>query len=294
MYLVGVNCERPEGGDFQRALDRIVEIGGRVAEIDLDILPFILDGVVADRVADYAREIMLRKPLRYSAHVSSVLDMRSRDGYAAHENLLLRSIDVCGRLGVEVLTVHYENRGKLEWVERRFFDAYRCASDYAAEKSVRMAMENIEIEDYRLALDFVQSVDRRNLQFALDTGHLFLSCGYFGQDFFEALQECAANAGHVHLNDNVGKFMELRITDFDAYRRVPMNRRALFGMGDLHYPPGFGTLPFDQVFCALKAHRKLEDVFLICEYEREAFRPFENIVVEKMTEKAEALNVDGY
>ena len=293
MYLVGVNVEQPEDGDFARALGRVVEIGGCAAEIDLDILPFILNGQVSDVVTDYAREVMRGKPLRYSAHVSCALDMRSRTDFDDHENLLRRSIDVCGRLGVEVLTVHYEDRGRITWVERRFLDAYRRAADYAGERNVKLAMENIEIEDYRLALDFVSEADRENLLFALDTGHLFLSCGYFGQDFSSALQSCAALAGHVHLNDNAGKFMELRITDFEAYRRVPMNRRALFGMGDVHFPPGFGALPFDQVFDALKANLKQEDVFLILEYGREAFRPFERQVVRNMTEKAAQLNADS-
>ncbi|MCI1964919.1 MAG: sugar phosphate isomerase/epimerase [Oscillospiraceae bacterium] len=285
MFYLGVNCERAEDHDLAKTLHRAKSCGYDAAEIDLDILPFILDGELCRPVVDYAQDVMSRIHLRYSAHVSSALDLRSTEHFDAQKNLLFRSIDVCALLGIQLLNVHYEACSKIRWVEQRFCDSYREAAQYAQERGVILSIENIEIEDYRLVLDFVSEVGHENFRFTLDTGHLFLACAYFGEDFETAVDRCMPYVGHMHLNDNTGRFMPMRITDFARYKRVPMSYRNLFGMGDLHLPPYFGKLPFDMIFEKLTQKKGTQDIFLICEYNREDFQPFEQEICRKVRQK---------
>ncbi len=285
MFCLGVNCEKTEDHDLGKALRRVEECGYKAAEIDLDILPFLLDGEICGPAVDYAKAAMSRFRLRYSAHVSSALDMRAVSGFEAQKNLLFRSIDVCSLLGIELLNVHYEARSKIQRVEKRFCDSYREAARYARRKRVILSIENIEIEDYRFVLDCVTEVGDDNFRFTLDTGHLFLACAYFGDDFKAALDECMPFVGHVHLNDNTGRFMPMRITDFEGYKRLGMPYRNLFGLGDIHLPPYFGKLPFDMVFEKLLRKRAEEDIFLICEYNREDFGPFERDICRRVGRK---------
>ena len=285
MFYLGVNCEKAEDCDFEKTLRRAEDCGYEAAEIDLDILPFILDGELCARVVDYAKEAMARFRLRYSAHVSSALDMRSTSDFDAQRNLLFRSIDVCSLLGIGLLNVHYEADSRIEWVERRFRDAYREAAQYAQEKRVVLSIENIEIEDYRRVLDCVSEVGHDNFRFTLDTGHLFLACAYFGGEFEAAVEQCMPFVGHVHLNDNTGRFMPMRIADFEGYKRVSLSYRNLFGLGDLHLPPYFGKLPFDMVFEKLLRKQGTGDILLICEYNREEFRPFEREICRTVGRK---------
>ena len=69
-------------------------------------------------------------------------------------------------------------------------------------------------------------------------GHAALAAGVFGFDYIE---ECAAAAPlvrHVHLHDNLQK------TNLTG--EPPVSEHPVYGLGDLHLPPGRGTIPLGR------------------------------------------------
>ena len=71
-------------------------------------------------------------------------------------------------------------------------------------------------------------------------GHAALAAGFFG---FDLIEECCAIAPlvrHVHLHDNLQK------TNLTGEPQV--SEHAAYGLGDLHLPPGRGTIPLEDLF----------------------------------------------
>jgi sugar phosphate isomerase/epimerase len=87
----------------------------------------------------------------------------------------------------------------------------------------------------------VAAIDHPAVGVCLDVGHAAVAATVFGFDY---LGECAAVAPlvrHVHLHDNLG-----RPEPEGGEPRVA--ERLTYGTGDLHLPPGRGTIPLEELF----------------------------------------------
>jgi sugar phosphate isomerase/epimerase len=247
-------------------------------EISLDTFPFIIGGKVARDCVEAVRSVLARHRLAYSAHVSLGVDLRDTAREELQRRVLAASIEVCGSLGADPLVLHYELASRDARVEERFLDAHREAAEAAARLGLRLCIENIEVELVEPVVRFVRAVDRPNFRMCFDAGHAFLASRYFHFDFLEALRAALPLLGHVHLNDNTGDFEELRITDRPTYNQLPMGLRRTFGRGDIHLPPFWGSIPFEEVFALLREYLGM----FVCEYTAQDFTPFNRSVQEKV------------
>ena len=131
--------------------------------------------------------------------------------------------------------------------------ALREAGDLAGELGVTIAVENYyperpivrgAIYDYSVwtsqLAEQIFAVDHPAVGICLDVGHAALAAGFFGFDFIE---ECGATASlvrHVHLHDN------LQRTNVTGEPQA--SEHTVYGLGDLHLPPGKGTIPLEDLF----------------------------------------------
>jgi sugar phosphate isomerase/epimerase len=74
----------------------------------------------------------------------------------------------------------------------------------------------------------------------LDVGHAALASGVFGFDYIEECTTIAPLVRHVHLHDNLQK------TNLTG--EPPLSEHPVYGLGDLHLPPGRGTIPLEDLF----------------------------------------------
>jgi len=84
----------------------------------------------------------------------------------------------------------------------------------------------------------VEELGAPNLGLTLDVGHACLGAPFWSKDFGSALAEAAPYVQHLHWHDNFGRLEGLSPADYD---RLPN------GEGDLHLPPGWGSMPLDAV-----------------------------------------------
>ena len=111
-----------------------------------------------------------------------------------------------------------------------------------------LVIENIEVELIEPVIELVAEVNSPNLRLAFDTGHAFLASKYFKFDFIDAFKKTLPYLAHLHLSDNTGNFEDLRITDRAKYDALPMGYRIEYGRGDIHLPPYFGEIPYNELF----------------------------------------------
>ncbi|NLE14665.1 MAG: sugar phosphate isomerase/epimerase [Spirochaetales bacterium] len=277
--LVGVKMPRVRTLDALDAfLSKVQAQGFDAVEMSLEMFPFILDGQICKVWVDAVEAVLGRHPLLYSAHIGRGLDLRNIDDHELHASVLRSSLQVCHALHIDILVLHYEIKTNNLKAERQFLDAHRWAADLGGQLGITLAVENIEVELVEPVVGLMDQIKHPNLKLNLDTGHAYLAAKRFHFDFLDAVKQMAPHLCHMHLNDNTGRFEELRITDRLAYDCLSMSHRREFGRGDIHIPPFFGSVPFDEVFSSLQSYQGR----FICEYTYEDFEPFNQAIQEKV------------
>ena len=274
--VIGINLPEVRAEDIDQVVRQLVENGYDAIEYCLSDHPLIVGGEIKKEFVQYVRNIFKRYNVRFTAHIGEGLDLRSEFEYDLHKRVLFASIDICAQMGLSPLTLHFEQATPYLFREERFFQAHVEAADYAAQRGIRLFIENIEVEHYAKVLSFIRRANHPNLRMTLDIGHLNLAANHFGHPFLDAVLECAPYVGHLHLSDNVGIFEAMRLTNFDLYRTLPIGYRVALGRGDIHMPPYWGNIPIDEVLSIL-ARNKYDGMY-ICEYYNERFVPFNSII----------------
>lgn len=284
--IVGVNV--PGGtklGDLDSALKKITAAGFDAAELNLTSCPIIIGGRMMKPVVEYMKKVMAAYPLKYTAHAGYGMDLRDLENQDIQRKVLLTSIDACAELGMNPLNLHYEEYDRVRMREDAFFRNVLEAAEYGQEKGIRINIENIEVEDYRYALDAVKKTAHPNVGMTLDLGHLFISSNYFGYDYLQAVRECAPYVRHLHVNDNNGVFEPMRITDHHMYDTLDRGYRFAYSRGDIHIPPFWGDAPLADAFSILKK-ANYHGVWL-CEYYSHLFEPLNDQILRHVREEIE-------
>jgi len=279
--LIGVNLPKIKGFEaLNETLTRIKDEGFNGVEINIESFPMIIEGEICQPWVDLVRSVLEMHELFYTAHIGRGLDLRDTNRPELHRAVLASSLEICRQLNMRVLVLHYEIKSQDFKVEEQFLDAHRWAADLAGKLGVLLCVENIEVEIVEPVVELAQKVDNPNLKLNLDTGHAFLAANYFHFDFLKAVSLMVPYLGHMHLNDNTGTFEELRITNRPVYDSMTMSWRREFGKGDIHIPPFFGKIPFDDVLALCKDYSGV----YICEYTYNDYTPF-NVSVQQTVRK---------
>lgn len=205
-------------------------------------------------------ESLLDADLAYTVHAPIELNLMQPAGADLHRDVLLASIRFAGEIGARAVVCHAGQRAWTRDARISFKDqlaaeryALREAGDVAGDLGVSVAVENYypdqtvlsgAVYDYSvwpsgLAAQ-VFEVDHPSVGICLDIGHAALAANAFG---FDLVEECAAAAPlvrHLHLHDNLGR------TDLDVDPVCYGN--PVYGVGDLHLPPGSGAIPLEDLF----------------------------------------------
>jgi sugar phosphate isomerase/epimerase len=140
-------------------------------------------------------------------------------------------IDLCYGIEVPILVVHpfigFDKHSPTDEGLERF----KSLAEYASEKNVKLAIENVEGEEYFDCL-MKGLTDFESVGFCLDTGHQM--CYNRGRDF---LSEMGDRLIYTHINDNMG------ITYQDG---------RIFWHDDAHLLPFDGVQNWDKLASQIK------------------------------------------
>lgn len=249
------------GGGFaglERGLARLVGARCSHAELSATALHITVQGRDnAPRVAAIA-EICARHALRYSVHAPIAVNFMDEIHAELHQAVLASSLRFAAHIGARAVVIHpgrvhpqadLAARARLLAVER---DQVLRAADLAGRSGQVVAMENLNPNrnmmagtmtsyalDPRLLAEQIAAIDHPAVFGTLDFGHAWLAAGRLGFDYLAALREFAPQVGHLHITDNCG----VPITYVDATD----DEHVAYGMGDLHLPIGWGSVPYDAL-----------------------------------------------
>jgi len=253
MYVDGVSGLAEDLGALKRSEPDFVEVWPQN-------LGVILGGRLDTNRLRAVGELLLEAELAYTVHAPLEINLMDLTSHGLQRDVLDASLRFAKGIGAEVVVCHAGQRIGARDARHSMGDQLSAersvlweAGDLAGELGVTIAVENYYPEqpilrgavyDYsawpsQLA-EQISTVDHPAVGICLDVGHAALAAGFFGFDFIE---ECAAIAPlvrHVHLHDN------LQRTNVTGEPQV--SEHTAYGLGDLHLPPGRGTIPLEDLF----------------------------------------------
>src|ERR687896_2085026 len=207
--------------------------------------------------------LLLEAELAYTVHAPLEVNLMDLSTHGLQRDVLNSSLRFAQGIGAEVVVCHAGQRVAARDARHSMEDqlsaersALREAGDLAGELRVTIPVEEYyperpivrgAIYDYSVwtsqLAEQIFAVDHPAVGICLDVGHAALAAGFFGFDFIE---ECGATASlvrHVHLHDN------LQRTNVTGNPQA--SEHTVYGLGDLHLPPGRGTIPLEGLFRSL-------------------------------------------
>ena len=92
----------------------------------------------------------------------------------------------------------------------------------------------------------LEAIDHPNVGMTLDIAHLHIAAHDLGFDYLAAVAEAAPWVKHLHANDNFGRLDQGFDNEVD---------RWAYGEADIHLPPGWGSIPYAQLFQRLPTYQ---------------------------------------
>jgi len=230
------------------------DVGYDYVEIPVDAIDVVYRGRLLPRRLRALKELLSRFELNYTVHAPLALDLRTREDHELQLELFRASLCFTAEIGAEIFVYHYGRKGSDPDLEELLYQGISEMASYATELGVLICVENIEIDTIQNVVDFVRQVAKESVGMTLDLGHGYLAAGYFGFDFLEAVRQARPYVRHIHVSDNFGRFEETRLVSYELYKQIPYRRRLALGKGDLHLPPGWGEVPWEEALRLLKGY----------------------------------------
>ncbi len=285
------------GGSLDRLADELVyfqECGYDAVELSVHGLDVIVGGRLQRRQLERLRAITERFDFLYTVHPANRINLafptRGVGGtpeLGLEQEVFVACLDACAAIGAKVMVYHsglvalheaafglalLPDDEALEAARAQEVSALRDLMPLAAERGVIVAMENRDPHPWEIAVLWrfgldadqlpkyhagilidnlvrqIAEVNQPNLGLTLDLAHLFLAANQCDFDFLGAIRQAAPCVRHLHGSDNFGR---LGSVFADLSERIP------YGDGDLHLPPGWGTIPHVEALAQLDGYEGL-------------------------------------
>lgn len=247
-----VPCRDPDWRDLGGEIDAAIEAGVSLIELPLYWLDIVAGRrIMRERLADIAA-ITRGRGARYALHGHLGINlMEAPHRLALHRELLALNIEIAAALDAPHLVVHTglvaaNNAADLEDAYARQRDAMFAAGELARAAGITICVENVF--DYtgqrltalpgRLARE-LDAIAHPNVRATFDFSHGMIQATTQRADIMAEAQALAAHACHLHVHDSFGM-----PADFWVYSQT---EALAFGIGDLHLPVGWGSVPFDRI-----------------------------------------------
>lgn len=310
---IGVSVGASNGhlSELKQALDYAQSAGYPLVEIGLSSLNLIINGRLIPRLRDDVANLLKQYDFHYTLHAPN----RTNLAFGYDLTLEYAILEACIQFGHVInadILVYHSGLQALEYPRTGFYPlpdademqrgaerevaALTRLAPYAADHGVTICMENGDphhwefevIRRYgrsdsdlvtyhpRLTIppivEQVKAVNHPGVGMTLDLAHLHIAAHTLGFDYLEAIKQAAPYTTHLHLNDNFGKLD----SGFDAG-----GPRAPYGEADLHLPPGWGTIPYQEAFARLpdfNGYIIIEIKYRYAEYFAEARETIEGFI----------------
>jgi sugar phosphate isomerase/epimerase len=235
------------------ALNEAIGLGVGFLELPLYALDVIGNGRILPSRLRMLKAMTCAHPLRYTVHGSGNINFfRDTLPLPLMKDVFKASLEVTAELGAINYVVHTgitegaPADNEVETLYARQREALAEAGEIAADLGVTIVVENVHpgtpgrytALPSRLAQE-IALIGNPSVRACLDFSHAVINANQRGVDFMAEIDALAPFARQCHVHDSFGN-----LTHLDTVHRAD---RLAFGEGDLHLPPGFGSVPWDAI-----------------------------------------------
>lgn len=246
---IGLNIHSGRiNGDLEllkRDIHAIEEAGFDVTEIPVHGVDAVVNGRLRVGRAKQVKKILDGFDLEYTVHAPDVLNLRDFQYPDVQRKVFAASIQFTAAIGAKTLVYHQgrlKSNGKAvteEEAREIEIDTLADLGRQAQSEGVTVCVENIHSSITHL-IRLIESVGEESIKLCYDFAHSYINSKKLGYDFIRSIQAAKPHIRHAHVNDNFGKGRpEFSASYIEA---MPM------GIGDLHLPVGWGSIPYEDVF----------------------------------------------
>lgn len=282
----GISAGPRRWARLEEGLGWIADQGYKLVEMNPHSLAIIVNGAVRqDVLTDYVA-VLNNFDLHYTIHGLNRLNLAYDPRHELCKAIMRTQLEVCQAVEAKVL-VYHSGLQALDLV--RYGVRRTLLSDYelligaeqevaalrelgpvAADAGVMIGMENGDSHqwEHNLIAQFgrsrsdlakhharlyippivrqLEEIDHPNIGMTLDIAHLHIAAHDMDFDYLEAVEQAAPWVRHLHANDNFGRLDHGFDNEVD---------RWAYGEADIHLPPGWGSIPYQDVFARLPDYR---------------------------------------
>lgn len=234
-------------GDLGPALDMFEAFGLDSVEIFLPALGVITGGRVRPAALAAMREACADRPYALTLHGPLCCNLGDAANAALHRDVALRCVETAAETGARLVVLHACSAHPEAAEEALAVEAEGLAAlaPAAAAAGVVIAVETMFPDPggwtpspAELARTLAE-VDSPWIGATIDFSHAWLNAGARGFDYLAEMAALAPHARHLHIHDSFGRPAPFR----------PWSRgdATAYGFGDLHLPPGAGSVPWEAL-----------------------------------------------
>ncbi len=254
MAITGVGMSTFDFAESLPALPGALETFDTLGATSVEVMLGAYDVVVGatmrrDRLAELKR-ILADSPLDVTVHGPIASRFTDRATVDLQVDVCRACLEASGEIGARLMVHHagWTPRGDVAAradalaLER---DALARVAVDAKAAGVVLAVENIPGDATRQQLspaelaEQIKAVDHPSVRATIDFSHAALNAAVEGFDLMTSLEALAPVAAHLHIHDSFGR---TRVLEPFGYGDA-----TLFGIGDLHLPPGWGVLDWEAI-----------------------------------------------
>jgi sugar phosphate isomerase/epimerase len=280
---IGFSFSAPAGfgalRKLEEGLDHLGKLGYTLIEINPQPFAIIMNGEIRRRQLENFGAVLRNFSLRYSIHGYNRLNLAYDPRHELCKAIMRCQIEICQAVGAQRLVYHSGlqalddlhngvratplSEEELDDGARREAAAFQELAPLAEDAGVVVGMENGDSHRWEHALMArfglpreallrhharlqiapivrqLEAIDHPAVGMTLDIAHLHIAAHDMGFSYLDAVAEAAPWVVHLHANDNFGKLD----TGFDSEPE-----RWPYGEADIHLPPGWGSIPYVEVF----------------------------------------------
>ena len=243
-------------------LDKLPDQLNKFKELSIDSVEipiYEIDIIVGKKILaselKKLQSIISKYKFDYTVHGELSVNLMDEKYFDDHQEVLKKNIEVSGEIGATHLITHfgytsinnYENKSKYEDLLKKQNECYEKLSIIADKNNVTLAIECLfpfDLNSYApLPSEVATNLNKINhsrIKACLDISHAYINCTYRNAHFINEIKEMAPLSEHVHMHDSFGILQEM-----PTYIQT---EAVSYGLGDIHLPLGWGSIPFNKVF----------------------------------------------
>jgi len=252
---IGLNIHSGRiNGDLEllkRDIRALAQAGFDVAEIPVHGVDAVVNGHLRVGRAKQVKEILNGFDLEYTVHAPDGLNLRDFQYPEVQRKVFAASIQFTAAIGAKTFVYHQgrlkSNDSDVTEEEAREIeiDELTDLGKLATSKGVTVCVENIHSSITHL-IKLLESVGEESIRLCYDFAHSYINSKKLGYDFLRSIQVAKPYIRHAHVNDNFGKGKPESAPPY--IEAMPM------GIGDLHLPIGWGSIPYEDVFRIMEGY----------------------------------------